>query len=209
MLAETSEREWFTRRPDPKLTDEQAEAQGGFVERLVGNPGGQVALIAPHGGRIEPGTHEQALCVHELLQRGLSVCWFCMGFPKRRAYGAWRWHVPSTQIRTTEFPRIGQLLGRRFSFAVSFHGAEPRGSIYVGGGAPRRVRRDLAGALQRALGATRIELPHPEHPLSGSDPANLVNRLSEFGIQLEQSRDVRRRPRLVAQVVADFLRERL
>ena len=67
--------------PHPTYSDECAEANSEFVERLTddGNPTGLVA-IAPHGGSIEPGTDQQAERVATQLAAQGVACWRCKGW---------------------------------------------------------------------------------------------------------------------------------
>jgi phage replication-related protein YjqB (UPF0714/DUF867 family) len=114
-----------------------------------------VAVLAPHGGKIEVGTDDQATSVVQALaQSGKSVrAWIARGFNPRGAHRCW--HITASEISEQSFPRLGALFGPgasrgAFAHAVAFHGQDDCEAIIVGGGLPRDTAHD---ALKMRLGS--------------------------------------------------------
>jgi phage replication-related protein YjqB (UPF0714/DUF867 family) len=189
---------------NPTCSVETAVAEGGFVERVVdrdSDSGGDLVACAPHGGHVEVGTDHQARRLGERLDASV---WYCAGFsPGGGAYD--RWHVTSTAVDERSFPGLGRLRGRDRGFdrAVAFHGWSREG-VGVGGGAPAALRRAVADAVEEVLDEP-VSLVE-DGPYAGAHPENVVNRLSDAGVQLEQSMPVRTdRGGAVADAVANAL----
>jgi phage replication-related protein YjqB (UPF0714/DUF867 family) len=202
--------------PRPGLGDADAEALGEFVERLDddGKHRGLIA-IAPHGGRIEPHTDQQAERVKEALAGKPVSSWRCKGWSNVEEISASkRWHITSTDIHEASFPLLGRVVGRRFAHAVSFHGfqrADILADVVIGGaGSPclkEELRAEIAGSLDPEL---RVVIAGDKDPLNGNDPRNIVNRLAEgSGIQIEQSPRARQLWRPIADAVARVYRSKL
>lgn len=181
----------------PDLDEDTARAAGEFVERVLDGDDGLVAL-APHGGHVEPGTDAQA---RHLAERG-ATAWYCAGWwPGGGAFD--RWHVTSNDTDPRSFPGLATVANRSFDRAVSFHGWT-RDGVGVGGGAPRAVRERVRDAVDAAVDAPAFLVTGAEY--RGDDPENVVNRLAEAGVQLEQGIDVREAAwEAVADTVADAL----
>jgi phage replication-related protein YjqB (UPF0714/DUF867 family) len=194
--------------PDPSLTDDEAEKQSEFVERLIddGHHRGLIA-IAPHGGAIERHTDEQAQRVRErLASKGVSV-WLCKGF--KEDGGAFdRWHITSTDISEESFPKLKTVIGRQFKYAVAFHGWS-EDSICIGGKAPPDLKNQIKTVIN-AIPNLDIDVKTDEEgcpgAFNGNDPKNIVNRLGTNGVQIEQSLDARTGfGRAIADAVADVI----
>ena len=194
-----------------------------LTEELRGRAATGVAIMAPHGGRIEPGTDDQARAVYELLakQRKPARAWIVQGFNPAGAHACW--HITASEISERSFPRLATLFGRgasrgRFAHAVAFHGQNDSDAIMVGGGLPQDPRHTalkttLSDQLREAL---RAVTEHPpavvvtrSGPLAGIEQANIVNRVTVHGngIQLEQPASVREdegQRAAVARAVAAF-----
>jgi phage replication-related protein YjqB (UPF0714/DUF867 family) len=173
------------------LSDAQAELQSEFVERLTddGVHTGLVAL-APHGGRIELWTDQQAEHVAtQLLGKGVSS-WRCKGWHKGgSAYD--RWHIDASRISRNSFPLLDSIGDRGFTYAVCFHGWSADG-ILIGGGAPLQLKQDIRDAIIAAINDVSIDVSIADvnEFYNGDNPANIVNWLTAGGtggIQLEQS----------------------
>ena len=178
--------------PHPTISEERAEAEGEFIERLR-DDGRQSRLIAiaPHGGEIEPRTDRQAERVRSRLGAGLSSAWRCKGWDGGEDEAFLRWHITSTDIDEASFPRLRSVISRGFAHAVAFHGFEDP-EILIGGTAPPELKEEIRCAVERATAASRIEvrIAGPEDGYGGDDPGNIVNRLSAGGaggLQIEQS----------------------
>jgi phage replication-related protein YjqB (UPF0714/DUF867 family) len=175
--------------PHPTYADDEAEANGEFVERLSddGAHAGLVA-IAPHGGAIERRTDDQAERVAaQLAAKGVS-CWRCKGWGQ--GGGALRqWHITSPEIHEASFPLLGSIIGRGFAHAVAFHGFS-EDHVLIGGRAGDALKEEIQRAIRSAIGGSGIEvrIATASDNCNGDDPANIVNRLaSGNGIQIEQS----------------------
>jgi phage replication-related protein YjqB (UPF0714/DUF867 family) len=203
--------------PHPSLGDADAEALGELVERLDddGKHRGLI-IIAPHGGRIEPHTDEQAERVKKALAGKPVSSWMCKGWSNVEGITpSERWHITSTDIHEASFPLLARVVGRRFAHAVSFHGFQREdilADVVIGGaGWPylkEELRKEIAGSLDPEL---RVVIAGEKDPLNGNDPRNIVNRLAEgSGIQIEQSPRARRASwRSIADAVARVYRSKL
>lgn len=179
------------------LTDEEAQAQNEFIERLVDNGSNTgLVVLAPHGGGIEPHTHKQAERVANILaSKGVSS-WICKGY--KQGGGAYdRWHITSEDINCRSFPALNVIATRGFAYCVSFHGMSEPG-ITVGGGAPNQLRIMVRDAIAAAVdcGNVEVRVAAPDDPHRGTSPENVTNWLTSNGaggIQIEQSLVVRER----------------
>ena len=200
--------------PGEGLSDAEAERLGEFVERLSddGTHRGLIVL-APHGGDIEPHTDAQAVRVAESLATYGVSAWLCKGFGLRRR-GAAALHVTSVDIHPASFPALNAVVGRRFRYAVAFHGFRDDG-VLVGGGAPFRLKAEVAAAIEGVAAGSGIQvrIAGPDDVFNGDSPRNIVNRLTaggRGGIHLEQSRAARTDHALdIADAVAQVFARRL
>lgn len=165
-----------------------------FDDDLTQNPPfPQVAVIAPHGGGIEPGTSELCLAVSGYHPATLAVTpsggpvydyWMFEGL---RSSGNGELHVTSTNCDDP----YARSLSAGARYAVSLHGcttaqaglADGVAAVLVGG-RDATLRNHL---LQRYGQAGIRAIDAQNHPsLSGTDPDNIVNRtLLGMGAQLE------------------------
>jgi phage replication-related protein YjqB (UPF0714/DUF867 family) len=168
-------------------------------------------VIAPHGGKIEDHTDEQAAEVLSRLQTAgfPASLWVCKGFGDHTKGAFDRWHITSTDIHPASFPLLGALMSRQFFYGVAFHGfarEEGQSDIYIGGAAPLRLK----AAVQRALNRLRLPLQvkistREDRPkFQGFTPENLINRLAASGIHLEQSNEARVFHKEIAGAVANI-----
>lgn len=146
-------------------------------------------LIAPHGGKTEPGTSE---ILHSVAALG-EWAWYdfagMLPTGNRRAF-----HLTSTDF---DEPTLLDLLGRT-SFVVSIHGAGVPDApvVYVGGRweLGRQALTGLINAATREHGIRAYDAVSgggPRH-LHGTDLANITNRgMRGEGVQLEFSRRAR------------------
>ena len=140
--------------PDESLTDERAEAEGEFVERLFDNGINRgFIVIAPHGGDIERRTDDQAVCVLAGLHDRAVSGWLCRGWSV--GGGAFRhWHITSTDLHEASFPKLARVIGRRFRFAVAFHGFDDDETLHdvlLGGIAPDPLKLEVKAAIEAAV----------------------------------------------------------
>jgi phage replication-related protein YjqB (UPF0714/DUF867 family) len=162
-----------------------------------------VAVVAPHGGLIEPGASEAAMAI-----AGDTHSLYCFESLTKRAKGDGL-HITSTRF---DGPRALWLVARA-EFVIGVHGRKngpDEASIWVGG-----LHEELRDAICEALrGAGFRAKPVGEgHPLAGRDPSNICNRgKRRAGVQLELPRTLRNifasdaaRRRAFAQAVRDAL----
>lgn len=148
----------------------------------VENRGTPVAIIAPHGGRIEPGTLEIAANI-----AGEALSFYA--FEALRAAGK-RGSLHITSARFDE-PLAIALVGEAQK-VVAIHGRADDGDpLTVGvGGLDTALRDKIAAALTRAGFAAAIVF---KGRLAGRDPTNICNRgITGAGVQLELPRMLRR-----------------
>ncbi len=149
--------------------------------RVVARPS-PVAVVAPHGGLIEPGTSEAATAI---AQQTHSL--YCFESLSRRASGDGL-HITSTCFDEPQALRLVALS----ETVVGVHGRKngaDEASIWVGG-LHEALRDDIAGRLLRA--GFRAEAIGERRPLAGRDPANICNRgRLGAGVQLELPRALR------------------
>ncbi|MFC4544234.1 poly-gamma-glutamate hydrolase family protein [Halosolutus amylolyticus] len=144
----------------------------------------EVLVCAAHGGRVEPGTAEQAVDLAARLPN--ASCWACLGYDEIRSEFD-LWHPPSSAIAPDEYPLLGEIADRGFETVISLHGlGDDR--VVVGGRIDEGSKGLVADRLARAVS-------HPVEavdggPYGGVSPNNFVNWLAtgdRGGLQLEQS----------------------
>ena len=139
------------------------------------------ALVAPHGGGIEPGTSEIAVAI-------AADDWSSYSFEGLKRSGNGVLHITSTRF---DEPLCAAVISRT-NVVITIHGehstADGEG-VFVGG-------RDgpLGAAIDRELTRKGFDVrTHPDEKLQGRAQANLCNRgASGAGVQLELSRAVRK-----------------
>jgi phage replication-related protein YjqB (UPF0714/DUF867 family) len=136
-----------------------------------------VAIIAPHGGAIEPGTSEIADGI-----AGKNHSFYA--FEGIKSNGNCNLHVTSTRF---DEPRCVTLTSVSAN-AIAIHGERSDEKIVFMGGLDRETINRLRASLEKR--GFRIER-HPS--LQGQDPANICNRtIRGMGVQLELSKGLRR-----------------
>jgi len=176
---------------DPTVVSEksvsEASTEGGLIERSDGD-GSELAILAPHGGDIEPHTEEQA---KELaLETACSFSlWRAMGYSP--GGGAFlRWHVPSTEVSPASFPALGELAGDDYDYAISFHGICAN-QIRVGGGAPESVKAKVTDTINWELPEDAPDAVVDTGRFSATSDDVLVNSVSDNGVWLGQPPEAR------------------
>ena len=209
---------------EPDFTRGGPAASVRLTEELLGDAATGLAVLAPHGGRIEVGTDEQARVVYELLAPKAKPlrAWIARGF--NPTIGAHRcWHITSSEISEHSFPRLGELFNAgtsrgSFAHAVAFHGQNDSEAIVIGGGLPRdeahtalkmRLRSRVHDALRAVIDRPPAVVVRRSGQLAGAQQANVVNRVTARGngIQLEQPAAVRtdeQQREAIARAVAAF-----
>lgn len=167
---------------EPDLDRATAEAEGGFLETLADRGTTKLAVLAPHGGDVEPWTDLQAGRVGDRLE---ATVWNAAGWwPGGDAFD--RWHVTSTAIHPASFPAFGRIVDGDYDHAVSFHGWT-ESHVGVGGAASRELRATVRDAIAAVVDGVDVRLTTDESQY-GDAPSNVVNRVpAGGGVQIEQS----------------------
>jgi phage replication-related protein YjqB (UPF0714/DUF867 family) len=195
--------------PRSELSDNAAERDSEFVERLRDSGEDRLVVSAPHGGWIERHTDRQAEHVADRLAG--TTAWQCKGWQDDG--GAYdRWHVASTDLHPDSFPLLSSIADRGFQYSVSFHGFGGDG-VVIGGDAREPLKRAVRTAIDHALPeGINVRLSTGD-PYGGDSPANLVNWLAaegRGGIQIEAGFAVRvNHWRSIADAVISVLEPRL
>lgn len=157
----------------------QAPGEHFRIERAEGPGRSDVAIVAVHGGKIEPGTSEIARAV------ALDDHPFYL-FEGLKPSGNRDLHISSARFDDV----ILDALLRRVRAALSLHGeASDQEVVYLGG-----LNQELGGYVKDALREVGFSVTRPSNPaLSGLSPFNVCNRPRAQGVQLEISRGLRRR----------------
>lgn len=138
----------------------------------------KVMIIAPHGGRIEPGTSKIAAAIAADV-----YSLYCFEGLKRRKNRDL--HMTSTCF---DEPKCLALVSAH-DYVVAVHGCNCSKSIVFLGGQDDDLRNAIRDRLQTVGFATEF---HSNPALQGLDPHNICNRGRQgHGVQLEISRKLR------------------
>ena len=151
--------------------------EGEDFVRQVKDRGSSVAIIAPHGGLIEPGTSELTLAVAD------HIFSYYL-FEGQQTNNNRDLHLDSTQF---DDPLCLDLLSKS-QYAVSLHGCDDSDvQVYVGG-RNKALQRIILHSLKSAgYPAIQDKTNH-----AGKEKGNICNRcISTEGVQLELSRAMR------------------
>lgn len=142
--------------------------------RLRRRPGSRIAVIAPHGGRIERDTSTvaEAIAAHDLNLYAFEGLLDALNHE--------RLHLTSHRF---DEPRCLELLAG-CEQVVAVHGCALTEARALLGGRDEALK----GALARALYAAGIEVQTEGHRFPGLHPENICNRgATRCGVQLELS----------------------
>jgi phage replication-related protein YjqB (UPF0714/DUF867 family) len=163
--------------------DDLARAQTEGVDYVVHvrhQQGSPVAILAPHGGRIEGGTSAVARLIAGN-EHGLYL------FEGLRAANDNFDHLHLTSHCFDE-PRCLDLIAR-CDTVIAIHGYAAPGADVLLGGRDERLKAELAPALA----AQGLSVEIDGHAFPGLDPQNICNRgRSGQGVQVELSASLRR-----------------
>jgi phage replication-related protein YjqB (UPF0714/DUF867 family) len=139
--------------------------------------GAQVAVIAPHGGGIEPKSDAIAVAI-----AGSDFSYYCFRGCKPAKNG--RLHITSHRF---DEPDCVALVARH-EWVVAIHGCnEPGETVYIGG-----LDAELIDDLALAIAEAGISVATTGHDYPGTHPDNICNRgASAEGAQLELTPDFR------------------
>lgn len=148
------------------------------IHRRDGKSG--IAVIAPHGGGIEPGTLEIASSI-----AGTDHAYYA--FDGKKNHGSKELHITSRNYDEPE----GVQVVRQSQVVVAIHGCEDEDEVvYLGG-----RNKELKAAIKQALEEAGFEVGEHEDPnLQGIDSKNICNRCaSGSGVQFELPAGLRSR----------------
>jgi phage replication-related protein YjqB (UPF0714/DUF867 family) len=161
-----------------QLRMDEREGRDFVIYARQGSSG--VAVIAPHGGGIEPGTTEVA----EAIAGKLHSLYCFEGIKRNKNFDL---HISSEYF--DEPMGLDLVTGSRIVLAL--HGCSDHGDAVYLGGRDMDLIADLAGALTKA-GFNAGLSPRPE--IEGKSVHNICNRgRSGKGVQVEISRSMRKR----------------
>jgi phage replication-related protein YjqB (UPF0714/DUF867 family) len=150
-----------------------------FAITLSRRPLSAVAVIAPHGGRIESRTSEIARAI---AGEDFNLYLF-EGIKKQGNYAAL--HITS---RRFDEPSCLELLST-CSFVITIHGCVGGDERVLIGGLDNTLKDKVAIELRQA----GVDVQNNGHHFQATDPSNICNRgHSNRGIQLEFTRALRR-----------------
>ena len=149
-----------------------------FAITMFRRPFSAVAVIAPHGGRIESRTSEIARAI---AGEDFNLYLF-EGIKKRGNYAAL--HITSCRF---DEPSCLELLST-CSFVISIHGCVGRDERVLIGGRDHSLKDKVTAVLQQA----GVNVQNDGHHFQATDPNNICNRgqLNQ-GVQLEFTRALR------------------
>ncbi len=168
-------------RYDSFVTLAANEIEGVDYRIHVDERASPVAIVAPHGGLIEPGTSEISAAI--AADRFSLYCFEGLTKVDGRSL-----HITSTRF---DEPQALALVTAA-EVAIGVHGRKDRGdeaSIWVGG-----LHEILRDAICEALASAGFKAKPvgDGHRLAGRDPANICNRCRRgAGVQLELPRALR------------------
>lgn len=156
----------------------QNEAEGVDYERILVERPGRVAILAPHGGGVEPGTSE--------LARAVAYTDFSLYiFESLKADGSQTLHLTSLHFDEPLCIRLVE----RSPIIVTIHGCNgDPAEVYVGGRNIYLKNRVLEAFLHAGFAAIEDNSHH-----AGTHPNNICNRgKTGGGVQLEITEGLRR-----------------
>jgi len=155
------------------------EQAGIDYEVLVRRARPAFAIVAPHGGGIEPGTSEIA----DAIAAGTHSFYAFDGLKRDKNSDL---HITSTRFDEP----LCLLLLESSAVVVTLHGeqSDDGEGVFMGG-----LNTDLGGQIGAALTEQAFDVRvHPDPKLQGLERKNICNRgTSKAGVQLELSRGVR------------------
>ena len=165
--------------------------------------------IAPHGGEIEKHTDEEAACLkEELVSKGYPAsAWICKGYGDEVKGASGRWHITSTDLHPASFPLLQALINRKFRYGVAFHGFAKQcgeADVYIGGGAAEYLKKEIKNALEALSLPIKVKIAtaYDDPKFQGYSSDNIINRLAEQGIHIEQSPEARAHSKDIAKAIA-------
>ncbi len=159
-----------------ELADREAEGRDYQIRMNLRDK--RILVIAPHGGKIEPGTTEIAEAI-----AGTDHSFY--SFEGLKGDGNGLLHLESHLF---DEPRVLEAV-EKADVVITVHGQlDQKDDFVMVGGLNAHLRSEIERQLEKAGFKTRP----PAEGLNGTDPMNICNRgRSRCGVQLEMSRKVR------------------
>lgn len=176
---------------------QESETEGlDYAVVVTSRKGSRVAVIAPHGGKIEPRTAELAEAI-----AGDEFNLYCFKGTKRKRNGDL--HITSHNF---DEPKCLSLLETQ-DVVVALHGCDKKGEHVLLGGRDNKLIAELVEALK----AVGISAETSGCEFTGTDAANICNRgATHAGAQFELSMSFRKGPngQKFVEAVRDVLKNR-
>lgn len=156
------------------------EKEGIDFQVFVNKTNSRIAIVAPHGGGIEPGTSEIAKSI-----AGEDLTCYSFEGIKNKENKKYL-HITSTNFDEPKCIEICKISDN----VVAVHGAEENGeTVYVGGRDEDLKHRIIEKLKDAGFNAQEDKTNH-----SGQDNENICNKgIKKEGLQLEISNDLRKK----------------
>jgi phage replication-related protein YjqB (UPF0714/DUF867 family) len=147
---------------------------------FINNEGSRIAVAAPHGGSIEPGTSETAKSI-----AGEDLTCYCFEGMKSKENRKYL-HITSTNF---DEPKCTEIC-KNSDTIVAIHGADGEDEIVYVGGLNKILKQRIIEKLKDAgFDAQEDTTNH-----SGQDSRNICNKgVLKEGLQLEMSKGLRKK----------------
>lgn len=160
----------------------------------VSDAGSAVTIIAPHGGRIEPGTSEIA-------RRIATRDYNCYCFSGMKICNNSRLHITSHNF---DEPAAIKLISTS-DIVIAIHACTGTTGLVYLGGLDTPLKKSIAAELQ----ARGVGVSLKNSRFKGANPGNICNRgRTGKGVQLEITRDLRDDP-AKKEIIAEAVRASL
>jgi phage replication-related protein YjqB (UPF0714/DUF867 family) len=154
------------------------QKKGKDYELYIRETNSPIAVIAPHGGGIEPGTTEIADAI-----AGDDFSFYC--FESLKPLDSHELHITSTNF---DEPKCVELIGNA-EVIIAIHGCKGAGKVVHVGGRDESLKREII----RKLSCNGLDAKIDRTNHAGIHPKNICNRnRSGKGVQLELSRGMRK-----------------
>lgn len=150
-----------------------------------------LCIIAPHGGDCETGTDTAAVEMFKKMEEGKASLWMFQAFdstPIGENTAFDQYHVTSSKIDSTLFPKLSVIEDVAFEYCVSYHVNGTADKFEVGGLASDTLRSMVGETLTKATSGTFDHIiDRDEGEYMATTERNITNRLarSNQGIQIE------------------------